>query len=392
MNHFISLNKPNFALFQENLMHLYIHIPFCKQKCSYCNFHFSTQLHSKDALISALLKELELRKSEINSPLETIYFGGGTPSILSDIELGKIFNKIEQHFDIQQDAEITLEANPDDLNAAKVQSIRQLPINRFSIGVQSFFDEDLKLMNRAHSSQEAESSIKRIQDSGFENITIDLIYGSPTTTDKMWKSNLLKTIDLQIPHISSYALTVEPKTLLQHQIKTKKWNQIDDEKQENQFNTLVEILTKNGFNHYEISNFGKPHFHSKHNSAYWLGKPYVGIGPSAHSFDLQTRSWNVANNSLYIKSLEKNNISRETEILSESDRLNELTMIGLRTSYGIDLEKIKSEFSEEILMIWKENLAPLIADKHLIQQENTIYLSPKYRFFADGIAAEMFIV
>lgn len=377
---------------QENLMHLYIHIPFCKQKCSYCNFHFSTQLHSKDALISALLKELELRKSEINSPLETIYFGGGTPSILSDIELGKIFNKIEQHFDIQQDAEITLEANPDDLNAAKVESIRQLPINRFSIGVQSFFDEDLKLMNRAHSSQEAESSIKRIQDSGFENITIDLIYGSPTTTDKMWKYNLLKTIDLQIPHISSYALTVEPKTLLQHQIKTKKWNQIDDEKQENQFNTLVEILTKNGFDHYEISNFGKPHFHSKHNSAYWLGKPYVGIGPSAHSFDLQTRSWNVANNSLYIKSLEKNNISRETEILSESDRLNELTMIGLRTSYGIDLEKIKSEFSEEILMIWKENLAPLIADKHLIQQENTIYLSPKYRFFADGIAAEMFIV
>ncbi|SZD71053.1 Oxygen-independent coproporphyrinogen-III oxidase [Candidatus Ornithobacterium hominis] len=377
---------------QENLMHLYIHIPFCKQKCSYCNFHFSTQLHSKDALISALLKELELRKNEINSPLETIYFGGGTPSILSDIELGKIFNKIEQHFDIQQDAEITLEANPDDLNAAKVESIRQLPINRFSIGVQSFFDEDLKLMNRAHSSQEAESSIKRIQDSGFENITIDLIYGSPTTTDKMWKYNLLKTIDLQIPHISSYALTVEPKTLLQHQIKTKKWNQIDDEKQENQFNTLVEILTKNGFDHYEISNFGKPHFHSKHNSAYWLGKPYVGIGPSAHSFDLQTRSWNVANNSLYIKSLEKNNISRETEILSESDRLNELTMIGLRTSYGIDLEKIKSEFSEEILMIWKENLAPLIADKHLIQQENTIYLSPKYRFFADGIAAEMFIV
>ncbi|WP_317126751.1 radical SAM family heme chaperone HemW [Candidatus Ornithobacterium hominis] len=373
-------------------MHLYIHIPFCKQKCSYCNFHFSTQLHSKDALISALLKELELRKNEINSPLETIYFGGGTPSILSDIELGKIFNKIEQHFDIQQDAEITLEANPDDLNAAKVESIRQLPINRFSIGVQSFFDEDLKLMNRAHSSQEAESSIKRIQDSGFENITIDLIYGSPTTTDKMWKYNLLKTIDLQIPHISSYALTVEPKTLLQHQIKTKKWNQIDDEKQENQFNTLVEILTKNGFDHYEISNFGKPHFHSKHNSAYWLGKPYVGIGPSAHSFDLQTRSWNVANNSLYIKSLEKNNISRETEILSESDRLNELTMIGLRTSYGIDLEKIKSEFSEEILMIWKENLAPLIADKHLIQQENTIYLSPKYRFFADGIAAEMFIV
>lgn len=377
---------------QENLMHLYIHIPFCKQKCSYCNFHFSTQLHSKDALISALLKELELRKSEINSPLETIYFGGGTPSILSDIELEKIFNKIEQHFDIQQDAEITLEANPDDLNAAKVESIRQLPINRFSIGVQSFFDEDLKLMNRAHSSQEAESSIKRIQDSGFENITIDLIYGSPTTTDKMWKSNLLKTIDLQIPHISSYALTVEPKTLLQHQIKTRKWNQIDDEKQENQFNTLVEILTKNGFDHYEISNFGKPHFHSKHNSAYWLGKPYVGIGPSAHSFDLQTRSWNVANNSLYIKSLEKNNISRETEILSESDRLNELTMIGLRTSYGIDLKKIKSEFSEEIFMIWKENLAPLIADKHLIQQENTIYLSPKYRFFADGIAAEMFIV
>lgn len=377
---------------QENLMHLYIHIPFCKQKCSYCNFHFSTQLHSKDALISALLKELELRKSEINSPLETIYFGGGTPSILSDIELGKIFNKIEQHFDIQQDAEITLEANPDDLNTAKVQSIRQLPINRFSIGVQSFFDEDLKLMNRAHSSQEAESSIKRIQDSGFENITIDLIYGSPTTTDKMWKSNLLKTIDLQISHISSYALTVEPKTLLQHQIKTQKWNQIDDEKQENQFNTLVEILTKNGFDHYEISNFGKPHFHSKHNSAYWLGKPYVGIGPSAHSFDLQTRSWNVANNSHYIKSLEKNNISRETEILSESDRLNELTMIGLRTSYGIDLEKIKSEFSEEIFMIWKENLAPLIADKHLIQQENTIYLSPKYRFFADGIAAEMFIV
>ncbi|MGI9527045.1 MAG: radical SAM family heme chaperone HemW, partial [Weeksellaceae bacterium] len=312
--------------------------------------------------------------------------------VLTDQELNQIIKQIERLYEISDDVEITLEANPDDLTQNKINELAKTPINRFSIGVQSFFDEDLRLMNRAHNAQEADASIKRSQDAGFENITIDLIYGSPTTSDAMWKANLDKAVDLQVPHISSYALTIEPKTVLKHQIKVGKVQAVDDEKQQNQFKMLVETLTQHGFEHYEISNFGKSGFHSKHNSAYWLGKPYVGVGPSAHSFDLKSRSWNIANNTNYIKEIFTGNLPQETEILSPADILNELTMIGLRTVYGIDLEYLEKLIPGEILLDWRREVNPLLSEGKLIEKENKIFLNPDFRFFADGIASQLFIV
>lgn len=323
---------------------IYIHIPFCKQKCSYCDFHFSTNLQHKSNLIQAINKELEIRKDEISTPLETIYFGGGTPSILSEIELESIFETIYKNYSTKNLKEITLEANPDDLNKEKLNFLKSTPINRFSIGVQSFFEEDLKLMNRAHNAQEAETSIKLAQDFGFENITIDLIYGSTTTTNEMWKQNLQKAIELNVPHISSYALTVEEKTILDHQIKKGITKPVDEDHQNEQFQLLVDTLTSNDFIQYEISNFGKEDYFSLHNSNYWKGIHYLGIGPSAHSYNGKTRAWNIANNSKYIQTINENKLPQEIEVLNEVEQFNEMIMIGLRTIYGIDLNRINSEF------------------------------------------------
>lgn len=373
-------------------MHLYIHIPFCKQKCSYCNFHFSTSFQQKTEMVHAICKELKIRQNEIQEPLKTIYFGGGTPSVLNAEELYQIFEKIQHYFDVEPDAEITLEANPDDLTKSKLQEIRQSPINRLSIGVQSFFDEDLKLMNRVHNAQEAESAIKRSQDVGIDNISIDLIYGGQTTTDDMWNENLNKAIHLQVPHVSSYALTIEPKTILQHQINKGILKDVDDFKQQKHFEMMVQSLTSNGFEHYEISNFGKPSFHSKHNTSYWLGKNYVGIGPSAHGYNGKQRYWNVTNNTLYIQSITKNKLPQEIETLSEIDVLNELTMIGLRTIYGIDLQHLQQTISEELYQKWRENVESYVQENKLILDNNKLYLSPKFMFFADGIASDLFIV
>jgi len=324
---------------------IYIHIPFCKQKCSYCDFHFSTNLQHKSNLIQAINKELEIRKDEISTPLETIYFGGGTPSILSEIELESIFETIYKNYSTKNLKEITLEANPDDLNKEKLNFLKSTPINRFSIGVQSFFEEDLKLMNRAHNAQEAETSIKLAQDFGFENITIDLIYGSTTTTNEMWKQNLQKAIELNVPHISSYALTVEEKTILDHQIKKGITKPVDEDRQNEQFQLLVDTLTSNDFIQYEISNFGKEEYFSLHNSNYWKGIHYLGIGPSAHSYNGKTRAWNIANNSKYIQTINENKLPQEIEVLNEVEQFNEMIMIGLRTIYGIDLNRINSEVS-----------------------------------------------
>ena len=373
-------------------MHLYLHIPFCKQKCSYCNFHFSTSFQQKSEMVEAICKELKLRQHEITKPLETIYLGGGTPSVLDASEFYQIFHQIETLFEIAPNAEITLEANPDDLNASKVNEIRQSPINRLSIGVQSFFDKDLKLMNRAHTAQEADASIKRSQDAGIENISIDLIYGSPTTTNEMWSKTLKKAIDLKVPHVSSYALTIEPKTIIQHQINKGIIADVDDEKQQHQFQMMVETLTSHGFDHYEISNFGKPDFYSKHNTSYWLGKLYTGVGPSAHGYNGKERYWNIANNSKYIQSIQQNKLNQEREILSPNDILNELTMIGLRTVYGIDLKLLKDQIPEELFTEWQENTKQFIEEGKLNLKENKLYLNPEFRFFADGIASDLFIV
>ena len=371
---------------------IYIHIPYCKQKCSYCDFHFSTNLQSKSLLIKAINKELELRKNEINQPLETIYFGGGTPSILSENELESIFETIYKNYSTSSIKEITLEANPDDLTKEKLAFLKSTPINRFSIGVQSFFEEDLRLMNRAHNAQEAEKSIKLTQDFGFENITIDLIYGSTTTTDEMWRKNLQKAIELDVPHISSYALTVEEKTVLDHQIKKGETKPIDDNRQNDQFQILIDTLTANNFIQYEISNFGKENYFSHHNSNYWKGVPYIGIGPSAHSYNRKQRAWNIANNAKYMQSINQNILPDEIEILNESDQFNEMIMIGLRTIYGIDLNRINSEFSQQLIDSFYQEINQLLEENLIEKQGNKIILKPEAKFFADGIASRLFYV
>ena len=371
---------------------IYIHIPFCKQKCSYCDFHFSTNLQHKSNLIQAINKELEIRKDEISAPLETIYFGGGTPSILSEIELESIFETIYKNYSTKNLKEITLEANPDDLNKEKLNFLKSTPINRFSIGVQSFFEEDLKLMNRAHNTQEAETSIKLAQDFGFENITIDLIYGSTTTTNEMWKQNLQKAIALNVPHISSYALTVEEKTILDHQIKKGITKPVDEDRQNEQFQLLVDTLTSHDFIQYEISNFGKEDYFSLHNSNYWKGIHYLGIGPSAHSYNGKTRAWNIANNSKYIQTINENKLPQEIEVLNEVEQFNEMIMIGLRTIYGIDLDRINSEFSQPLVNSFYQELNQLINENLVEKKENRIILKPEAKFFADGIASRLFYI
>ncbi|MFV0186912.1 radical SAM family heme chaperone HemW [Empedobacter falsenii] len=371
---------------------IYIHIPFCKQKCSYCDFHFSTNLHNKSNLVKAINKELLLRKNEISQPLETIYFGGGTPSILSEIELESIFETIFKNYSTQNLKEVTLEANPDDLNQEKLKFLKSTPINRFSIGVQSFFEEDLQLMNRAHNAQEAEQSIKLVQDFGFDNITIDLIYGSSTTTNDMWMKNLQQAINLNVPHISSYALTVEEKTILDHQIKKGITKPVDEDRQNEQFQLLVDTLTSNNFIQYEISNFGKENYFSLHNSNYWKGIHYMGIGPSAHSYNGKSRAWNIANNTKYIQAINQNNLPQEIEVLNEAERFNEMIMIGLRTIYGIDVDRINSEFSQPILDLFYQEINQLIKENLIIKQENKIILKPESKFFADGIASRLFYI
>lgn len=373
---------------------IYLHIPFCKQKCSYCNFHFSTSFSLKDDMLLAIKKEIQLRHQELeNKTLKSLYFGGGTPSVLSVDDIQSLMDEIQKYFSFDENIEITLESNPDDLNKNFVKALSQTEINRLSIGTQSFFDEDLKLMNRAHNASEAESSIKRAQDSGLENISIDLIYGSPTSNLGIWKENLNKTIELQVPHVSSYALTVEPKTALEKWIENGKVSSPEETEQNQEFYYMTDFLKDNGFDHYEISNFGKPGFHSKHNSAYWKYEPYLGLGPSAHSYNGSIeRSWNIANNPIYIKNLNQNILPKETEILSEKDRFNEMIMIGLRTTWGVDLGKINHNFSPEITDYLKNEIKNKLQSGILKIDNNFLKIPEKHWFLADGIASDLFLV
>lgn len=373
---------------------IYLHIPFCKQKCSYCNFHFSTSFSLKDDMLLAIKKEIRLRYQELeNKTLKSLYFGGGTPSVLSVDDIQSLMDEIQKYFSFDENIEITLESNPDDLNKNFVKALSQTEINRLSIGTQSFFDEDLKLMNRAHNASEAESSIKRAQDSGLENISIDLIYGSPTSNLGIWKENLNKTIELQVPHVSSYALTVEPKTALEKWIEKGKINSPEETEQNQEFYYMTDFLKDNGFDHYEISNFGKPGFHSKHNSAYWKYEPYLGLGPSAHSYNGSIeRSWNIANNPIYIKNLNQNILPKETEILSEKDRFNEMIMIGLRTTWGVDLGKINQNFSPEITDYLNNEIKNKLQSGILKIDNNFLKIPEKHWFLADGIASDLFLV
>lgn len=373
---------------------IYIHIPFCRQKCSYCNFHFSTSLASKEAMVSAIKKELYLRKDELSDRnLKSLYFGGGTPSLLTVDELKSITDEVLKYFTFDSEIEITLEGNPDDLDNKFLKELSTTEFNRLSIGTQSFFDDDLRLMNRAHNASEAESSIKRSQDFGFENISIDLIYGSPTSNLLLWKETLKMAIALQVPHISAYALTVEPKTALKSWIEQKKVAAPKEAEQNEDFYYLSSYLQENGFDHYEISNFGKPNFHSKHNSAYWEGKEYLGLGPSAHSYDGdRRRSWNIANNRKYIDSIEALQLPLETEILSEYDQLNEMLMIGLRTTKGVNFSLLKERFSKETLETLQQEIEAKLHEGLLIIENDFLKIPQDHWFLADGIASDLFLV
>lgn len=373
---------------------IYIHVPFCKQKCSYCNFHFSTSLAQSGAMAEAILREMDLRAVELDTKrIPSIYFGGGTPSLWSVDVLRRILEKSQKYFDWENDIEITLEANPDDLTKEFLQQLSSSSINRLSIGVQSFHEADLKLMNRAHSSMEAEDCIKRSQDFGFENLTIDLIYGSPVSDFEVWKNNLSKAVNLQIPHLSAYALTVEPKTALSHWIEEKKISAPNESLQSEEFLFLSEYLPSKGLKHYEISNFAKEGMESRHNSAYWKARPYLGLGPSAHSYDgKDVRSWNVANNTLYLKALEKNQLAVHRENLSEKDQYNERIMIGLRTRKGVDLKALEEDFSEEILAHFQREVEEKLQSGHLIKTEASLQIPYEHWFLADGISSDLFLI
>jgi oxygen-independent coproporphyrinogen-3 oxidase len=369
---------------------IYIHIPFCKQACHYCDFHFSTSMKKKDEMVLALAKEIVMRKNEFsNDVVETIYFGGGTPSVLTNDEINFLISEVYKNYKVSDNPEITLEANPDDLSSERILELSKSPINRLSIGIQSFYEEDLKMMNRAHNSAEAKKCLEEAT-KYFDNISLDLIYGIPGLTDEMWKQNIETALSFGVPHISSYALTVEPKTALRKLIDTGKIAEPQDEVASNHFMILVETLQKNGFIHYELSNFGKENYFSRNNSAYWLGKKYIGIGPSAHSYDGQKRGWNIANNSLYLKSIQENILPIETEILSKSDRYNEYIMTGLRTIWGVSLERIEKEFGLEYLDYLKKQSQKFLNDDLLSIENNILKPTAKGKFLTDGIASDLF--
>lgn len=369
---------------------IYIHIPFCKQACHYCDFHFSTSPKYKDEMVQSLIKEISLQKNYLaNETIETIYFGGGTPSVLSADEIIRIINTITEIHTVSADAEITLEANPDDLEQQKINAFRHTPVNRFSIGIQSFFDDDLQWMNRVHRANEAEASVKRAQDAGFENITVDLIYGYPLLTDAKWKHNINKVFELDIPHVSAYSMTVEPQTALAAFISKKKQPPMNEGQSANQFNMMLDAMQTHGFEQYEISNFCKPGQYSRHNSNYWRGVKYLGIGPSAHSFNGDTRQWNVANNAMYIKALTDSTIPSEIEILTETNRLNEYIMTSLRTIWGLDLNKLNTiapGSSSEVLKAARE----YFDNGSVAQNDNIITLTARGKLYADNVAAGLF--
>ena len=371
---------------------IYIHIPFCKQACHYCDFHFSTSLKHKDDMIRALQAEIGWRKDELgNEKIETIYFGGGTPSVLSVDEINKLIMAVHQHFEVTSDPEITLEANPDDLSKEKIKELSQTPINRLSIGVQSFFDDDLLLMNRSHNAQNAYESVAEAR-KYFDNITLDLIYGIPNMSMEKWQANIDKALALSVPHISSYALTVEPKTALHHLIQKGEIPLPDDGVAHEHFLRLVEVLQANGFVHYELSNFGLPGYFSQNNTAYWQGKKYLGIGPSAHSFDGISRSWNVANNVRYIQHIDQQNLPSEKEYLSLADRYNEYIMTGLRTIWGVSLDKIQADFGAKFENYLRLNAQKYLDNQQLVIEDNHLKTTLQAKFFTDGIASDLFWV
>jgi oxygen-independent coproporphyrinogen III oxidase len=391
----------NFAILSKHILNsikltnpvagIYIHIPFCKQACNYCNFHFSTNLTLQNDFTVALLREIELRVTYLGGEtIESIYFGGGTPSLLPSSSIAAIMESIYRNFSIHANSEITLECNPDDLYPDRLKEWRQAGINRLSIGIQSFSDDDLSWMNRAHDAKQALHSIEMVRKAGFENFSIDLIYGLPGLTDEKWGRNLHTAISASPNHISCYALTVEPKTALYKMIRLKETENIKPEKQAAQFLTCVEMLEAAGFEHYEISSFAKPGKRSRHNSAYWQSKKYLGLGPGAHSFNGSSRQWNISNNALYIQSVMNGRLNMEFENLLPKDLLNEYIMTSLRTNEGMDLQYVAKHFGKDKSDKLVEIAADYIHSNKMEQEREKLLLTREGKLFADGIAAALF--
>lgn len=371
---------------------IYIHIPFCKKACHYCDFHFSTSFKYKDQMIISLKNEILIRNRELkDKKIESIYFGGGTPSVLSILEINSLIQTVFDNYIINDSVEITLEANPDDLSHEKILELSKTRVNRLSIGVQSFFQKDLTLMNRSHSSNQAIDCIKSAR-KYFDNISVDLIYGIPGLDNSRWKENIEILISNNIPHISAYALTVEPKTALKKYIDNGIIAPIDDSQSQEQFYILLDILENYNYENYELSNFAKNKLYSVNNSAYWTRKNYIGIGPSAHSFNGNDRLWNIKNNVKYIESINNNILPNSKEVLSLIDKFNETVMFGLRTSKGISFVDIENDFG----IIYKNKLIKNshthINNEFLIIKNNYLYITRKGKFFADGIASDLFIL
>lgn len=372
---------------------IYIHIPFCKQACHYCDFHFSTSLKYKADLLGALHKEIELRKNYLpdnQNNIQSIYFGGGTPSLLSAGELEALLNSVKKHFLIADTAEITFEANPDDITTDKVKELKKLGVNRLSIGIQSFFEEDLVWMNRAHNKKQAETCIDIALQSGIDNITADLIYGYPLLSATKWEQNIEKMLNSGINHLSAYSLTVEPKTALAHQIKKGTSPTPIPQQAAEHFEMLMDAIANKGWTHYEISNYCKTDNFAVHNTNYWLNRPYLGLGPSAHSYNGSERQWNIANNAVYIKALQQNTLAAETEQLTPADTFNEYIMTGLRTQWGISLETIEKKWGSSFSDYVKTTIAPFVNDASVVCNNTTYMLTRKGKLLADFIASELF--
>ncbi len=371
---------------------IYIHIPFCKQKCHYCNFYSTVSLKYRKEFYNALIREIKSRIDYLGTEeVNTIYFGGGTPSMLSTEDLSNIINALYSTYNVSKDVEITLEANPDDLTKDQIYDIKNhTPINRLSIGIQSFFDDDLVYLNRVHNSVQAQKSIETALIAGFDNMTIDLIYGIPTLTDKKWKENLVRFFEYGIPHLSSYSLTVEEKTALDVLIKKQKLENINEEQSINHFNILLEETEKKNFVHYEISNFALEGYYSKHNSIYWLGGHYMGLGPSAHSYNGIARQWNVMSVKRYCEEANPINIIEEKEVLTTDQMYNEYLLTSLRTSWGCDIEHITNVFGNKYKTHFLKNIDQVIKENKVMCKGNIYTLTSMGKIFADGISSSLF--
>ena len=371
---------------------IYIHIPFCKKKCHYCNFYSIPSTKHKDDLIRALHRELILQKRYPGESISTIYFGGGTPSLLSMDEIKRLTDTVYTNYQIEKIPEITLEVNPDDISIQKVKELKTTPINRISIGVQSFFQQDLNYLNRIHDTEQAEYAVKALQDAGFENMSIDLIYGIPSLGQEHWRKNLLKAVDMQVPHISAYAITVEPNTNLDVLIRHEKLQPVSEAETAQQFRFVMGFLREKNYLHYEISNFCLPGFESKHNKSYWENIPYLGIGPSAHSFNMVSRQWNCSNLTEYMAAISDNKIPCETEILTINQKYNEYVMMSFRTSRGVSFQQLKDLFGDAYLAYFRNTLKHYENSDRLVLSNDIISLTDEGKLFADSIIADFFIV